>query len=299
MRWLKTFTHAVTKSLTDASYYNDVVKANMDFSIKYYLSYSILLALLSAGVFAVRYAPEFQKGINTFLDEAVEMYPADLIVSSKDGSISVNKPEPYIIPFPAGMEGEDVPVNVVVFYSEGTINDLEELNTFALVNSENIIFKKTNGIEAYDTSEIPNGEMDKSDFEGFINSMREYVYYVPVFMVGAILLGYVIYYWIARLIYNFWAAFLLWVFGKFRNLELPYGKYYQMSLHTMTFPLLAELILYSFDVPLNVPYWFLLLHMIAGVLAVSRLNVNNKQAVDRTGSSDTTDTAGDGSSPQS
>lgn len=82
---------------------------------------------------------EMVKFLDSFSEEILLMYPDELVISVKEGDVSINMPEPLIVEVPGKYrqmpveEGEKIPTNLIVFDSAGEIADLEIYDTVLLV----------------------------------------------------------------------------------------------------------------------------------------------------------------------
>ncbi len=282
MRKIKAFLYIIFKSLTSVKYYQDLLKTNMSFSMKYFFILTFLASLFVVGVTLIPEIGKMEAKLNEMLDEVKKIYPDDLIITSKEGKLSINKPEPYIVPIPEFPEtlsdGEATytsevtyPKNLVVFDSNGTIDDLKNYDTWVLVNSANILVQQENKIEAYPLNDVPDGEFNKSHVDEIAVLFQRLIKFMPYFVIFAALIGIMFYYMIMRLVYLLFVGFLLWLAAKVRGIELKYSHFLKIAIHTFTLPLLIELTVNALGVPIYVPFWFFLLNLIFGIIIVASL----------------------------
>lgn len=277
MSKLKAFFYSFYKSLSSLNYYKDVVLAPLSFSVKYFFMLTILVSIGISGVTTILAFPKIQKGINTFVNTASSYYPDDLIITSKSGQVSINKPEPYIVPFPKSdtptneLQLKEVPLNLIVFDSNGTLDDMEKYKTLILVNKSNLLVKTQDKIEVRSFKDYPDGTLTKQDVVKTINSVKPFLSFIPVIMFVAVLFVTLLYYSGIKFVLLLPVALLLMLAGNIKKLQMPFSKYLQIALHTFTLPLMVELISMIAKYPIKLPLWFFILNLLFGILVVSKL----------------------------
>ena len=272
MRKLKAMYHVFYRSLVSLKYYNEVVRTNLKFSLKYFFLLVVIISLLTAGVLSARNTPTIQKEVTSNLTQAKSLYPEDLVVTAKNNSLSINKPEPYIIKSPETFK--DFPKNFLVFDSKGILDSIKENETFILINSTNILISdpSTEKVEVYPIKNLPDGQLTKTDFDNLIAKLQGFAKYIPAFLFVAVLLGLIIYNVLFRLVYLLIVAVILMLAGKTKKLSLRYVQYYKIAIHAITIPLLVEFLLTAAGVNIGIPLWFFALNTVFGLLAVSKIS---------------------------
>jgi len=275
---IKAFWYVYKKSLFDVDYYKDLLKVRRDFSFKYFFTLAIVAAIIATTSFAIPNIPKIKKGVGEIFDQFAQIYPNDLIITSKGGEWSINQPEPYAIQTPEffksdDFEETDFPENLIVFDHEGTIDDLDKQNTFVVVNEVNVITKDSqNKIEAYPLEGIPDGALDKKMVLEGIQDMKQVTRFLPLVIVTFVLIGTLFYFAIFRLGYLFIVALLLMAFGYLRGVRTPFRTYYKLGLHTLTLPLTLEVLLILLRPEIGYASWFFGLNIIFGIVVVNHLN---------------------------
>ncbi|KKU56325.1 MAG: hypothetical protein UX79_C0034G0003 [candidate division WWE3 bacterium GW2011_GWB1_47_11] len=283
---LKTFFYVFYKSLTSLAYYSDVAKTSLGFSMKYFFTLAAVLAILSTVITTATASGELKTGATKLLDDIAKLYPQDLVITSQDGAVSINQPEPYIIPIPAGQmqelkteSGEPAPKNLIVFDSNGTLDDVENYQTIALVNSKNILVKGENKIEAFPLKDVPNGQISNKEVTVLVDQFRPFVRYIPFFVGALIFVAMVFYYTGFRLVYLLFVAVGLMLVGKIRKLNLSFSKYYQVGIHTMTLPLVIDFMATAAGYQIPLPLWFFAVNTVFGAIAIVKLAEGEKLPV--------------------
>lgn len=224
---------------------------------------------------------EIKAGISNFLDSAADIYPNELVVTVKDGELSINQPEPYIIPMPELFreESEDaedqIPVNMVVFDSNGTLDDLDKYSTLALINKTNLLVRESKGINIYPLKDFPDGELSEEDIQEGLDALTPIAKALPYIIYVFGLFAAMFYYFGVRLVYLAFVAFALFIIGSIRKMGLNFSKYYQIAVHAITLPLIIELLIGAFNLPITLPAWFFTLNLLIGIFAL--FNIDSSQ----------------------
>jgi hypothetical protein len=93
---------------------------------------------------------------------------------------------------------------------------------------------------------------------------------LPYFLPIAIFLGMLLFnYWGGKIIYILWVGLLVYLFAVIRKNKIGYKNSCRIAIHTMTIPLLIDVVLTSVGIVLPIPSWFLVANlMIAGFIVV-------------------------------
>ena len=280
MSKLKAFFYSFYKSVSSLNYYKDVVLAPLSFSVKYFFMLTILLSVGISTVATISTLPKIQKGLNSFINTAANYYPDDLIITSKGGQISINKSEPFIVPFPKRSleltsQTKKELENLIVFDSNGTLDDMEKYKTLMLVNKSNLLIQSQDKIEARSFKDYPDGKLTKQEVVKAIDSIKPFISLVPVIMFLAILFGTLLYYAGVKFVLVLPVALGLMLAGNIKKLQMPFSKYLQIALHTFTLPLIVEIVSMVVKFPIQLPLWFFILNLLFGILVVSKLKPNS------------------------
>lgn len=274
MRKIKAFFYVLIKSITSVDYYKELLKVSPHFSIKYYVTLCLLLTLITSCVITTKITPELRNQFRSFTQEMLTNYPEDLVIKVYGGNVEINRPEPYFIDAPNMLTeeaGEEIE-HLVTIDSSGTINDLEQYKTLALINDKNLLVRDRGNIQAYPLNELPNGELTKADLiriDGEIQSLLKYVFVVVFILVFGI---YVVYYSIFRTIALIAFAGVISIIGNVKGLKLGLGKYIQLTMHIVTLPLIVESLVTILQVNVPIPLWFMVLTILIGFVVIFELS---------------------------
>lgn len=276
MTKLKAFYYIFLKSVTSFDYYRDLVGTNLAFSIRYLILLVLTTSLVLGIAVSAQTSAKLQTDVNKLLDQGAALYPEGLVVTAKDGQLSINQPEPLVIKTPAvflantGDKTARAPQNFIVFNSNGVLDDVKKLDTFVLVNKTNFLIQNAEKIEVYPIKNVPNGQLTKQNVADLVIKVRGYVKFIPLGIFALVLVTSVFYNLGFRVIYIGIAALILLLAGKSMKLNLTFAKYFKIAIHTTTIPLLLEIVLGILNISLGLPFWALILNVVLGFLVLSK-----------------------------
>ncbi len=274
------------KSLSSIGYYKEVVVNKFSFSLKYFLSLAILSALIVTVTVSIKTYPQITKTIDEMMSKVKEIYPQELVISTKGNEWSINVPEPLVIPFPdvdalenipadaTQPETQSIPENLIVLNHAGTVEDFENMKTLILVNEKNILIKEANNYSVYPIENLPEAQIDKAKFVGMVDGLKEFTKFLPYIISVLVFVGIVFYYLIFRLIYLFIAGFMTWLITFAFGSKLTYVQNLQVCLHALTLPITIEVIATTLGFNITIPFWFALTNMIFAIFAIYTMSKN-------------------------
>jgi len=276
---IKTFWHTFSKSLTSINYYREIVEAPRAFSMKYFVTLALLVSIAMTSSIMISTAPKVKTSVTELLNQTVQAFPEDLIITSQDGKLSINRTEPFIVPSPKDMETNTPQApnvkNLLVFDPAGTIDDLDKYQTVILINEANMIARSETGqVQTSPLKNFPNGEFARKDAVELAQKLQPMANALIAVIALVVFAATVIYNFVGKLVYLVIPAFVFWMVGKFRNVTAgapalgTFGKNYQVAIHSMTLPVLAETAFLAFGFVVPIPLWFLALHVVLGLVVV-------------------------------
>ena len=274
MNKLKTFFYIFKKSIASPDYYKELLETKFSYSVKYFLVLSIFASLITSAFVSVKTIPSLKSGINNFAKQVKESFPDDLVISFKSGQWTINRPEPFMVAMPKGadIKIDDKTVdNAVVFLKTGTIDDLEKFNTYSLFNETNFLYRDdTNGITVKPLKDFPDAEINKPNVNNLVDKAYTYLAYLPYFLPVLIFASILLFnYWGGKIIYILWVGLLVYLFTLIRKDKIGYKNSCRIAIHTMTIPLLVDLVLTCVGVVLPIQGWFLVANLIlAGFIVI-------------------------------
>ncbi len=273
MRKLRTFFYCFYRSATSPKYYLDILKTKPRFTVKYYIVLTLLAALLTTLTISVRIFPIAKQDALSFSQQIKNLYPSDLTITLKDGQWTANKPEPVIIPFPkpSGSELGDFE-NLAVFYKQGTVDDLKTYKTLVLVNETNVVVTDPSG--TITSRPVKNFKDIKIDAE-LVNKFSDMVLkFTPYLLIAIIATRSVFFYLLGNVSPIFFVGVAVYVFSKSNKKNLKFVEALRIGAHTITIPIVLQVIIESAGFALPSSYWFFALNLILALVVTMKLPVS-------------------------
>lgn len=286
MQKLKIFIQAFQRSVTDFSYYRELLKSDFWFSIKYILVLTFFTILLQTVMFAVQAAfllPQLPSGVDYLEKRLLESYPKELVVTIQDGTLSTNQKNPYHVEVPEMQELGDYQ-HFITFNTDAKISDFEKANSFILVTEKAIVLpddptgQQFTSYQVMSLNDIPEDiVINKKVYESSIGQLGPVFDMIPKVAPFILLIGIILIPLFGMLFSTGWnLMFLLlltvvvWMVSMAFRLKLGYWKLYQLGIHGLTLPMLLTMLLSSLNV--YMPLVFTSAFLLFMVLVLSTLS---------------------------
>jgi len=268
----------IKNSIYNPKYYSEVVEKPFSYSLKYYLVFVLLIALVFSVSATIKFIPT-QKFIIENFPTISSYFPQELEIKIKDGKVSTNVKEPYTVKVPDFLKNPkntnpDMP-NIDNFIIIDTKNkfDLENFSlykTAMLLTESKIIYTDSrNQITINSLNDIKDYTLNKGVIQGYMEKTRPYLAFIlPLFFIFSYIGGFIVYW--AVLICLFLAALLIWCIAKIKGVALGYKKSYQLGIHLLTLPLIVALISSVFAFQISIPFFFTVLLLILAVFNIEK-----------------------------
>lgn len=233
--------------------------------MKYFLVLAILFTFILSALETYRVLPEVNRVVEQARVQVLTAFPENLEIYAKDGSISTNQPEPYIVPVPQEFRDEmknqesdsNVDIeNFIVFDSDGTLDDIKTYKSLILINSANVLIQTyengTEKIEVSSTKEVPNGTLNKAVFEENVIKFLDLSRFLPYVIFAGLFIVLFIFNVFIRMIVLSLLSLILMLVAMVAGISLRFQDLYKISVHTLTFSLIFEAIVKFFSVSFDV-----------------------------------------------
>jgi hypothetical protein len=270
-------------------YYGQLLKVPFWFSLKYFLVYFLFYSLLATGVVTARYLLPLNEFFTMVLpSELAEIYPAELEIKLKDGSVRTNVKEPYEIPFTRldilreefnkrilGVNTTRL-INILVIDTEAKIEDFSQYQSLSLLTEHHLSYLNEDGsIVSVPLIEVGDLVLNKIKLEEWMGILMPYLSYVVPFLVGFIFLGL----WggvtLSRGVFSLMTGVILWWLTKLMGKNLSFMKSWQLNLHFVVISTTGFSLLYLLGRGLEVPFLETLLVVVLGVMVVNKVKGEN------------------------
>lgn len=265
MSKINTFFSTLVKTFTSPAYYLDILKARFSFSLKYFLVFFFLYAIVGTVITSLQIVPPVTKFLSVLPSRIESIYPQGLEIYLKDGLLSTNVPEPYSIPISViekafsdqvlGTSTTDQIENILVIDTKDNAENFRDYKTVVLLTQKSLVtLNDDNSLKMYSFTSDMNGTLTKAMVSDLISKVAPYLGYVAPLMVGAIFLGLLISTPVYYLLYLLFFAFLFWILAKITKVHLTYSKSYQLGLHLCTITATLFGLLSLLDLTVSFPF---------------------------------------------
>ena len=271
MQKLKTFSQTFRNSAFKPLYYKDVLKAPFSFSIKYFLFLFFAISLLTSITLSIFLIQKVHPYLNQVKTQGPQFYPTGLELSIKDGSVSINQPEPYFIPIKKEWLPEKIqkeikiaPIdNILVVDTQVEPSEIRKYQTFILLTKNDIAFiAESNEIRIQSLGEVKDFTLNQEVFKQGWQSITPYLKYIIPTMIAFLLIFIPLGTISGKFIYLLFISVLTWILSRlFRprlgaaTKTINYPKSLQINLHAITLPTIIIAIFQIFGVPPQIPFF--------------------------------------------
>ncbi len=271
---LKAALHVYLRSLTSLEYYRSLLSTHFSFSIKFYLVLALLFTLVNSTFSTMHLVPKLQRNINSLLDYALDMFDDSLVITLRDGTLSINQSEPYVVPTGRAISPGALRRNFLVINPSADPADLEgELPTIVLLTSDSLVLNLGSQTKIIRLNAFRDRVITKASFAHFIALTRRYLRLVPYFVTILLVLSSLFYYFVYRLVlYLLFVGGLLYLVNLLKGTKLSFPDCYRIGLHTMSLPLTLGLIATVLSQTIYLRGWFFVLNFLFGVLVLLKLD---------------------------
>ena len=260
---LKTFWHVFKHSLIPLDYYYHKLRTTpLSFSIKYFVALVFILVFvattLKTAIFVSTYSPN---DLSTLVTSVEEDFPDDMVMYiNKMGRLSTNQDKPYILFSPM----TDNPRPLVVVDPKADKDKIYEYESNILLTERKMIVRADSNVYQFNYQLNQPVRIDKADVMNISQNAQVVLDSYWVFIIGVVLAAFLIappLIIAANAITLGIASLVVFVILKLiaKRKKIPYTKILQVSLHTVTGPLVIQCLMFVFALTAALPFWYLLL----------------------------------------
>ncbi len=249
------FFNKVKNSIYSPQFYSEVPKKSFSSALVYFLLLAFLVTVIRSIVPIWDFATVGQKEINKFVSSAVDKYPSGLMVKIKDGKVTTNEKEPYIIPMPDGNQGEGMQ-NLIVIDTKTPFSTTQfnKYQTLAWVTRDSVFVKDNDQVQfrTIDLSKTKDFTLNKAFINSIVVKVSPWLKLItPVAIVAIIVFMFLSN--IFMLVYLFFVAVLIWLLLKLIKTPYSYWESYKVGMYALTLGFFVDIffeIIHSPGVPL-------------------------------------------------
>jgi len=245
----------IAKNIYDPIHFRVVRSETNGAAIKYYYKLVMVLALILTVIFSVIFVPALLSFTKLIKTEGATWYPADLVVTIKEGKVSINAPEPYKFPLPVSwleqmkkVETTNKPnaknwdlENLLVIDTQNQFN-LDQFKTYQTpvwITADSFIYEDNNGINIRPLAKEFSLIIDQAKVSYWIGQITPFLNALAPILVIFLFLVLVVAFSVYLLTF-FLIALLVMLIGRLKQIKLSYGEAYRVAIHAATLPLIIS-----------------------------------------------------------
>lgn len=257
------FFRTVRKSIYDVAFYATAKGEPSGKAMKYFALLVLCVAIVtSIPIYASFGMWKSQIG-GDIRSRILAVYPDELVLTFKDGRVTSNVDEPYLIPTPKEFVDATSPKNLVVINTSGTItpSDFGRYDTFAILGGDAVWVydpqKDKTTIQNFDNIKGESFVVNKQIVAEWVNiGLKVGKWIVGVLLIFLPVIIFAVF-WCGYLLYLLFGALVIWLAAKLRKVDITYGQAYKLGLYLLTLPIFYSIL--SSIVMFKLPYVFTLI----------------------------------------
>jgi len=235
---------AIGKNIYNPIHFRVVRSETNGAAIKYYYKLITVLALILTIIFSVIFVPVLLAFTKLIKDEGATWYPADLILTIKNGQVSTNIPEPSKFPLPPSWQEEVKEKKlesllVIDTKNNFTLDQFEDYQTPIWLTANSLVYQENNGIVIKPIPKEFSLVVDRAKIGSWISKFSPALTALaPLLIVGLFLMIIIAssFYLLALLL----IALFVMLIGRLKQIKLSYGEAYRVAIHAATLPLIIS-----------------------------------------------------------
>ncbi|MCX7589404.1 MAG: DUF1189 domain-containing protein [Patescibacteria group bacterium] len=252
MKSIKTFFYSFKKSLFDFNYYQEIKEVKFSFCFKYLWFLFFILTFFSSFFLIGNYItarPEIKATISKIINFADDFYPEKLEMKIKNGELSTNVKEPYVL---KKTNSNSEKKNLIVIDTNGLIENYPDYNTYILLTKRALVYPSKTSEEKISQTSVfyfKNLKQDltinKKNYDSFIKKIKPYAQKGIFFIDGLVIIMIVLFLIFAplvRVMSTFFGliflTFILWLINLIFKKGLKYAEIFKIGIHASTLPII-------------------------------------------------------------
>jgi hypothetical protein len=264
----------IRDSIYSPQFYRELAGKPFSFSLKYFYSLVVVIALVLTIVFSMEFIPQMNALVQSVIRAFTGSIPADVVVTIQRGMASINKKEPYAVPLPDEFRRtfKDIPdanspeaENLFVVDTQSLLSlerFLEHKTVFWLTKNA-LVMGGRDELRVQSLQRVPGTVLDKAFLASVAAKLQPFLRWLPPLVVFGVFTVFVLLF-SSTLVYLLVGAFVVWGVARARGARLTYGASYRLGLHAVT----AALVVHAFQLLIlpGVPFRMFIVY--TAVLAV-------------------------------
>lgn len=251
------FFKQVVASIADRPFYRELKTAKTGNAVKYFTKLLVVVAVfislfpIFGGLGLYFWNKDKVEDVQT---QIVAAFPEELELRVKDGTVTSNVPEPYVIPLPKEWSGNErgrgdreIEILAVIDTTKPIDTaDFEAYQTAVIIGRDEIGFASPDDrkvqihrIDDWDVDVVATRDSFRAVVDRSFQALRGVgavlLVLSPLFIFSGLFIG--------SLIYLLFGALIIWLAARLHQVPLTYGESYRYGLHLMTLPVLLSCLL--------------------------------------------------------
>lgn len=276
---LKIFLRSFHGSVTTLSYYEDVTRANLIFSVKYYVLYSLFLGLILSLVTALLILPTLTTVVSRFKSKAPGLFPSDLIITLKDGKIATNVTEPLRFPIPFELFVSPQPaipdqkqVYLITIDTASTPDAYPETQSVLFFTRDYLVMPdEHNQYRTYPLKEFGDVTLDKQAFDSLVQKILPFTDIIGPVAIIAISCIFMLAWPIYRILGILGLSVVVYGASRIMHLPYTYRTVFQIGLHSSTLPFLIQIGAVGLGIFPLFPFFTSIVYLLYNLLILAHL----------------------------
>lgn len=237
------FFHSIRDSIYSPKFYKGIPKTGFGRALGYYFLLNLLLTIITVAFFIGPVTAGVKEVTAKIIPQVIEKYPADLQISIKNGQVSTNVEQPYMIALPDEADDESSVENLLVIDTTAPFSDaqFDEYSTVAILTKDHIYYRdpEKGEIRGQELRNIDDFTLDRKTLMDFVKQATPFLNMLtPLIIFFAFLFMYFLS--VVRLITLLFTALIVFLVMKATKPVLTYSAAYKTVLYAITAALLVE-----------------------------------------------------------
>jgi len=281
MKKIRTFLYVFRNSFIKPDYYLEVLKVGFSFSLKYFLFLFFCLSFITVVSFSSLMFAKAQPYMAKLKTEVINLYPDELELTIKDGTLATNVAEPYFIPLKPELFPQEIadglkkqPIyNIIVIDAQANPADLKQYQTFILLTKNSLAYlQNRNEIRIQSLEEVKDFSLDKTKFSQAWQKAAPFIDWLIPGLIFLSLIFVPVFTIVSKLIYLcLFSLITLIIFKLFKLKKLKFVKAWQINLHAITLPTIVIALFQVLRAEIKIPFFSTIILLIFNLIIIATI----------------------------
>lgn len=255
MQVLLQFVTNYKRSLRDFSFYKEILGKPFFFSLQFLYIVTFLVLFINTllvTVTAAFYLPSLPSALNTLQSRLEVLYPEELIITIKEGTISTNLSEPLYLDV-AELNSYTDYQHFITIHTKASVFDYADLDTMILVTKNTIVYPDINSSLPYRTEsahELGDTVITYQTYQDAVNRLNSFLAKLPSIAPWLLIASLILIPIMGSLVVTVWRLLILIILtgimypiARIFGAQYTFNQLYRMGMHALVAPITLSLIL--------------------------------------------------------